>query len=182
MNSFLRLSGLAALALVLSASVASANDDAVSHESELTVPTADILADGNIVLSFSAGGNLSGPLTLTLRKDESGAYSGEWAMMVAHTDNTDPNTGVEPPPHDHPADDAHMAGHSHGSETEHRDHVRFMHRGSLAGTVTGAMVVFAAHGKITQIVAPLKINQGTLEFKQSQGSGQVTLAGLSLAF
>ncbi len=189
MNSFLRLSGCIALALVLSASAGSTQSAAVSHGSELALPRADVLADGRVVLSFTAAGDLSGVFTLTLTPAASGGYSGEWAFTVAHTDNTDPETGVEPPSHGHDdtppehGDTPHEHGdHDHDAPTEHKDFVRLVHRGSLAGAVAGAVVTFDADGKLTQLVAPLTIDQGTLEFKQAQGGGQVTLDGLSLVF
>lgn len=191
MNPLLRLSGLAALALVLAVAAGSTSGSAAAHESGLDAPRADVLANGQVVISFTAAGELSGALTLTLTPGGSGSYSGEWAFMVAHTDNADPATGKEPPPHDHspdhgqPADHSHAAAdHAHGEagEGQHRDYVQLVHRGSLSGLITDAIVTFDASGKLESLVAPLTVDRGTLEFAQAHGTGQATLAGLSLVF
>ena len=81
--------------------------------------------------------------------------------------------------HHHAPGDTHESG---GDGRPHRDFVRFVHRGSLSGPIAGASLVFDPQGKLTDVSAPLSINQATLEFSGVQGTGSATFAGLTLVF
>ena len=136
----------------------------------LTRQSADVLADGTLVVTSVATGDLRGMVTLTLRPGANGTYAGEWAFTVAHTDHADPATGIEPVP-----EEGHE-GHSHV------DFVTYVRRGALSGSVSGAQVTFDADGAPTTLTASLAISQGSLEFEGQTGSGQATLTALNLRF
>jgi hypothetical protein len=154
-----------------------------SYASTLSDVRIDVLDGGKVVVSLQASGDLKGLLTLNLQQGPDGAFSGEWAFMVAHADTTDPETGREPEDDSH----AHAAGGADGAVGQphthaHRDFVRLVHRGSLSGPITGAVLVFDAAGKLADMSALLSINQATLEFTGVHGLGSATLAGLTLVF
>jgi hypothetical protein len=189
MGGFLRRvvvqSGIAAAFVVLLTTAGAAHHPhGETRTSGLAAPRIDVLADGQVVISSAAGGDLAGLVTLTLAPTANGAYSGSWAMTVAHADNTDPQTGIEPPAHghgegghDHPAE----AG-DHGAPGPHQDFVRLVHRGALAGTVNTASLQFGSDGALTALEAQLSVGLGTLEFHGASGSGHATLTELTLAF
>jgi len=144
---------------------------AVDHAVTLTRQSADVLADGTVVVTSVATGDLRGLVTLTLRPGANGTYAGEWAFTVAHTDHADPATGVEPVP-----EEGHE-GHEH-----HTDYVTFVRRGALSGSIAGAQVAFDTEGAPTTLTATLAISEGSLEFEGKTGSGQATLTALTLRF
>jgi hypothetical protein len=154
-----------------------------SYASTLSDVRIDVLDDGKVVVSLQASGDLTGLLTVNLQPGQDGAFSGEWAFMVAHVDTTDPETGLEPEhdSHTHAPGDATATGQEFPAH-RHRDFVRLVHRGSLSGPIAGATLVFDATGKLTDVSVPLSINQATLEFTGVRGNGSATLAGLTLVF
>jgi hypothetical protein len=142
-------------------------------------PRVDRMDDGSVVVSLDAAGDLAGLVTMTLRPGGNGSYVGDWAFTVAHVDNTDPATGVEP--------DAH--GHDHGGEEPpqgepegHHDFVRLVQRGALSGSISGALLSFDPQGNLAGVVAPLAIGRGSMEFSGVHGSGSATLSGLTLVY
>ena len=142
-----------------------------SHFSAFGTPTVDVLADGKVVITFIVTGDLQGLLTLTLHPGDGGLYVGDWAMIVAYADNTDPVTGIDPE----------LAGDVPGAGPD-KGYLRLIHRGALSGSVKDAQVSFDSDGKLTDVFAPLVISQGALEFNNTTGSGRATLAGLTLYF
>jgi hypothetical protein len=190
MGGFLRTavvrSGIAVAFVVLLATAGAAHDPhGATHASPLAGARVDVAPDGRTVVSLVAGGDLAGLLTLDLTPAPNGTYSGRWALTVAHADHTDPDTGVEPPaePHDH-GGGAHGPGEGHGegAGTPHRDFVRLVHRGALAGTVNLASLQLGADGGATALSAQLTVGLGTLEFHGASGTGHATLTELTLAF
>jgi len=179
MRRFLVVLGLvAACDVVLTAP---GGEPSPSHASALAAPRVDRMDDGRVIVSQVAAGDLAGMVTLTLHPAAKGSYVGEWAFMVAHADNTDPETGLEPPPHLHntipqPGERA-APPHEVGS---HKDFVRYVHRGALFGIVTGASLAFDAHGGLTDISAKLAVDQGTQEFTGVSGTGHVSLNTIKL--
>jgi len=148
-----------------------------SRSSALGALRADVLDQGKVVISAAAGGDLAGLVTLTLYPADSGSYIGEWAFVVAHADNTDPETGVEPEAHgeedhDHPGAD----------DPPHKDFLRLVHRGALAGAVSSASVTLDADGHLSALSANLAVDRGTQEFLGAAGSGRASLTDLSLTF
>jgi hypothetical protein len=192
MGGFLRRvvvrSGIAAAFVVLLTTAGAAHHPhGETHSSGLAGLRVDVLADGKVVVSSAAGGDLAGLLTLTLSPTANGSYSGTWAMTVAHADNTDPQTGVEPPAHGHAdhgglgRDHAADSG-EHGEPAPHQDFVRLVHRGALGGTVNTASLQLGADGGLAALEAQLSVGLGTLEFHGASGSGHATLTELTLAF
>jgi len=165
MNRLLRLTGLAALVLLISIA-AHAQAIPSTYSSTFAEPRADVRADGKLVISFTATGDLAGTLTLTLSPEDAG-YAGEWAFMVGRLEETGEAAGTIDTP-----DGAAGSGAPQ----------IFIQRGALSGTVAGAVVTFDADGEVTHVVAPLAVDAGTLEFKDAHGTGQATFAGLSLVF
>jgi hypothetical protein len=151
----------------------------VVHESTLGSARVDLMEHGKVVISMDAVGELPGIITLTLEPSSTGGYTGTWAFMVAKVDNTDPATGVEPPPHGHqPVNDA---PHLTAEATPHRDYVRLVHRGDLSGTVTHAAFTRNDTGA-ADLMAALTIIRGGLEFQGVTGAGMATLDTLRLRF
>lgn len=147
-----------------------------SHTQDLSGVRVSTPADGRLVVNLEATGDLPGLLTLNLRVDGDGSLRGDWAFVVRYVDNTDPETGEEPPAHGHD-------GESHeGEEHPHRDYVRIVDRGTMAGTIDGATVTLGADGTLTDLSAALTILQGSLEFEGATGNGTATLASLALEF
>ena len=107
-----------------------------------------------------------------------GAYGGTWAFTVAHVDNSDPETGLEPEPHGPEGEDPGAGTDDH----PHRDFVRLVQRGALAGAIDDAVLTFDAGGALTAVAASLSIGQGTGEFTGAVGSGRATLTDLTLLY
>lgn len=149
----------------------------------LSEPRVDVLADGKVVINFEASGAYKGLLTLNLVNDGSG-YRGDWVLAVRHTDNTDPATGEEPPNHGHETPQQHEGAAAAGdSEHPHRDYVRYVDHGTLAGTVDAAAFEVDARGALIDFRAQLTITLGTLNFDGAKGTGLAELTrGLALAF
>jgi hypothetical protein len=146
----------------------------VSHAIQLTPQTSNRLADGTVVVTSVATGELRGIVTLTMRPTEDGGYSGEWAFTVSHAEHADPATGIEPDPEpetgepdpDHP----------------HRDFYTLIFQGALSGSISSGQVTVDEQGNLTDVSASLVIDQGSLEFEGKTGSGQATLSALTLQF
>lgn len=174
----IRLSRLAAIAAVL---VAIATTLVIAqqsgpHNAALSPLSLDRLADGSVVATMISGGDdLGGVVTFTLRPDGNGTYAGEWALTVSHADNTDPDTGEEPE-HEEGIDP------ETGQPHQHKDFLRLVYRGSLDGSVAGAQLTFDAAGALTELTAPLIIQQGSKDFAGATGSGQATVGELTLTF
>ena len=149
----------------------------------LSEPRVDILADGKIVINLEASGAYKGLLTLNLVND-GGSYRGDWVLAVRHTDNTDPATGEEPPNHGHETAQQHEGAAAAGdSEHPHRDYVRYVDHGTLAGSVDAAAFDLDPNGALIDFRAQLTITLGTLNFDGARGTGVAELArGLALAF
>jgi hypothetical protein len=149
----------------------------------LSEPRVDVLADGKVVINFETSGAYKGLLTLNLVNDGSG-YRGDWVLAVRHTDNTDPATGEEPPNHGHETPQQHENAAAAGdSEHPHRDYVRYVDHGTLAGAIDAAAFDVDAAGALIDFRAQLTITLGTLNFDGARGTGLVELTrGLALAF
>lgn len=181
MGRFLLGLGLVSAFVVVLTTVGSAHHP--SRTSALAPPRVDRMADGSVVVSHVAAGELAGLLTLTLHPAGGGSYVGEWALMVAHADNTDPETGIEPPPHPHGEEHVHPAPGEPAHEVgAHKDFVRFVHRGALFGAVRDASLVFDAQGGLTDVSANLSVDRGTQEFSAALGTGHARLTNLELSF
>lgn len=168
----LKAAACAAAACLVLAGAAYGHPDTASHTTDLTGARVDTLANGTVVVSLDAKGALAGSLTLTLTPNGDGTYGGQWALLVAHTDNTDPATGIDPVEEEH----------AHGEEPKpHRDFVRYVHRGGLNGDITGATLTFGPDG-LADLSANITITQGALEFDGATGTGTATLSSLVLNF
>lgn len=181
MNDFVRplkAAACVAIACLALAGLASGQPVTASHTSDLTGARVDTLANGTVVVSLDAKGALAGSLTLTLTPNGDGTYGGQWALMVAHTDNTDPETGIDPAEEEHAE---HADGEEHAEAQPHRDFVRFVHRGAINGEVIGATLSFGPNG-LADLSANITITQGALEFDGATGTGTATLSSLVLNF
>ena len=176
-NALTRLRVLALLSWVLVAlapSVLVSQGTAVSHAIELTPQSADRLADGTVVVTSVATGELRGIVTLTMRPATDGSFTGEWAFTVSHAEHADPETGIEPEPE-------HETGEP-DPDHPHRDFYTLVHQGALSGSISSAQVTVDYQGNLTDVSASLVIDQGSLEFEGKTGSGQATLSALTLLF
>ena len=97
------------------------------------------------------------------------------AFTVAHADNTDPVTGVDPELAETP-DQPGVA------PAPDRGYLRLIEQGTLQGSVSAASVTVGADGALTAMSASLIIDRGAKEFDGATGSGQATLSGLTLTF
>lgn len=166
--------GTASLLVLFAIGIGAQQPTGVPHTADLSAPRVDVLTGGEMVITLTASGELKGLVTFKLRRAADGSVSGDWAFTIAHVDNADPATGIEPkPPHEH----------EHGDhEHPHRDYVTMVHRGALAGAVSGARVSFDSAGALAEMSASLTIAQGSSEFEGATGSGQATLNALTLFF
>lgn len=164
---------MAAIAAVtLSAVVSISATTTTEHSSVASHPRVDILDNGKVVVSLDLAGDLPGTITLTFTRD-AGAVTGEWAAKVAYADNTDPETGEEPP-HHHPED---------GEEHPHKDFLRLIDRGALGGVIHSGELTFDGSGALTAMSAVLAIEQGTEEFTGAAGgTGTATLSQVTIVF
>lgn len=155
-----------------------------SYSAALSGSRVDVLADGRVAVTMDAEGDLAGSVTLMLSPKGDGTYGGEWAMTVAHVDNTDPQTGVEPEnaedPHHHAEAEPH-AGEPADAPLPHRDYVRIVRRGAMNGTIDTATLTFGPAGLAT-LMANIGITQGSAEFAGASGTGVATLTSLTLTF
>jgi hypothetical protein len=155
-----------------------------TYSATLSGARVDVLADGRVAVTMDAEGDLAGSVTLMLTPKSDGTYGGEWAMTVAHVDNTDPQTGVEPEnaedPHHHAETEAH-AGEPADAPLPHRDYVRLVRRGAMNGVIDTATLSFGPNG-LASLTANIGIAQGALEFAGVTGSGVATLSSLTLNF
>jgi hypothetical protein len=166
-------------AVVLGSAIAAAARSEHNHHSTVSTPRVDVLDNGNVVVSLDAVGDLRGVMTLTLQPMADASYAGTWAFTVTHADTTDPETGLEPEPHT----DAEGESHEHAEgDSAHEDFLRLVHRGSLSGSIAGAVLTFAADGTLDALTAPLTIAAGSNEFTGVTGSGTASLTGVSLVF
>ena len=162
-----------ALPLFLLSSLSAQQPTPTTHNETLTGLSADELPNGDVVVSFVAGGDLRGHITLTLHPYANG-YTGEWAFTVAHADNTDPATGIDPELEVHHDGD--------GDAEPHKGFLRLIEQGSLQGTVSTATLTRDDEGGLTDLSATLSIDGGVKEFDGAKGSGQATITGLTLVF
>ena len=168
------LASAALLCVVTTVSSVAQQPSGVPHTSDLSAGRVDVLANGELVVTLTASGELKGLITFKLRRTADGAVNGDWAFTLAHVDNADPATGIEP---EH--EDEHEGGdHEH----PHRDYVTMVHRGSLAGTISNAQLSFDSAGGLSTMSASLTIARGSSEFEGATGSGQATLSALTLFF
>ena len=170
--------GTAALLLALATSQTAAQQPTgVPHSADLSAPRVDVLDTGETVITLTASGELKGLVTFNLRPTPDGRFNGEWAFTVGHVDNADPATGIEPEPeHEHTGGDHEHPGHPH------RDYVTVVHRGALAGAISGAQLSFDSAGALTAVSAALTIARGSAEFDGATGSGEATLTALTLFY
>jgi hypothetical protein len=148
---------------------------ATASTGTLTGMTCDVMPDGKVVVTLVATGDLTGLLTLQFTPGASGGYDGEWAISVQHADHTDPATGAEPVQQPH--DDT-----GNPDDHPHQDFTRLVQRGSLSGSISGALVTFNADGALTGFTAPLTISKGFKEFAGVTGSGEATLTTFTFTF
>jgi hypothetical protein len=172
------LASAALLCVVTTVSSVAQQPSGVPHTSDLSAARVDVLANGELVVTLTASGELKGLVTFKLRRTADGAVNGDWAFTLAHVDNADPATGIEPE-HENEHEHQHEGGdHEH----PHRDYVTMVHRGSLAGTLSNAQLSFDSAGGLSEMSASLTIAQGSSEFEGATGSGQATLSALTLFF
>jgi len=146
---------------------------AIAHSSTLSGLSADLLENGDVIISSEALGDLRGLVTLTLHP-YAGGYIGEWAFTVAHADNTDPATGVDPELAEGP--------HNDNDGDIHHSFLRLVQQGTLQGTVNAASLSLDTNGALTGVSAALTIDKGAREFDGATGTGQATLDSLTLIF
>jgi hypothetical protein len=179
-----RRAGISVLLIAFVIAIAAAQQGSAHdgpHGTALSGMSLDVLADGKVVVTMAATGEYAGTVTFQFQPNGSGTFDGEWAFTVAHADNTDPETGLEPDP-----DEGEPHDHSEGTEPNepgaHKDFLRLVQRGALGGSIAGAELTFNAQGALTALTAPLTIAQGFNEFDGVTGSGEATLDALTLTF
>jgi hypothetical protein len=148
----------------------------VPHAATLSDARVDLLADGRYTVTMDVTGDLAGSVTLMLVPKGDGSFGGEWAFTVAHVDNTDPATGIEPE-----ADPHHEEGAEPDGDAPHRDFVRLVRRGAFNGTIANATLDIVADA-LTGLSATIVIDQGAGEFAGALGSGEATLTSLNLNY
>lgn len=161
------------LSVVLASAPRAVAPKGVEHTATTATTSVDSVGGGGVVVTLHATGEMAGVLTLDLRPAGKGTYDGTWSFTVAHTDNTDPDTGLEPPVHEE--------GEVPDEDHPHLDFVRLVHRGSMSGTVTGALLTIN-NGSLASLSAPLGIDGGASEFAGIAGTGVATLTTLSLNY
>jgi len=125
----------------------------------LTQAKVSALAGGRYSVTLEAAGDMRGILTLTLHRLPDGTARGEWALVVAHVQDLNPDgTPVE---HVH-----------HDEEGEHQERIALIHRGTIGGRVSSAALRFGTDGVLEGIDAiQLEVKSGSREFEGKVGDG-----------
>lgn len=146
---------------------ASEGHGGVSHEI-VTLAQASVspAAGGTYTVTMEAAGNLRGLLTLRLKQEADGTARGEWALLLAHVQDLNP--------------DGTPADHSHESEEPgHAEHIALVNRGTIGGTVSAAALGFDASGALVSIDGlQLDVVSGSLELEGAAGNGSLDAASL----
>jgi hypothetical protein len=142
-----------------------------SYTGTLVAPRVTGDADGRIVISMEAKGDLRGMITFELEPDgASGALKGKWALVVAYAQdlNADGSIAAIVDPHEEEP--------GHNDPEHHREYVRFVREGTVFGDITSA-TLRAADGGIAGIdVAQLLVSSGSMTFASATGAGLVTIS------
>lgn len=160
---------LVLLALFMAPAISARTNNALAYTSTATHARIDPLEDGKIVVNLDVKGDLPGLLTLNLQQNADGTVTGDWALVVAYADPTDPATGEEP-------------DHAETDGQPHKDFLRLVRRGTLGGSIRSASLLLNGEGGLADLTAALDVEKGSVEFEGALGSGTATLADLSLVF
>ena len=137
----------------------------------LAHPETSTDADGRLVVTMMAKGDLGGVVTLALQRNAAGTVTGgEWALMVSYTEviPVDPNA----PPHTH--------GEEGGSSEPHAGEA-LVQKGALKGTIAGGSLTLNPDGSVASLNdLVLSITGGTMQYEATtSGSGIVSAGQLS---
>ena len=140
------LRGLLACAALALVSLSSSLHAGGSTTHTAVMSPADIveLGNGQTMVTTQLTGDLSGRMTLVIRRDGSGALSGTWAIVESRMENRV----------------------THGVS-----HEVLVQRGTLKGTLSGGTANLQAGHLIGFQNVPLQIKSGTLSFRGVTGSG-----------
>jgi hypothetical protein len=158
-------------ALLASLTTASAQTPApATHLTTLTRARVSTLAEGRIVVSMDAEGDLPGSMTVTLSPDGAGGYTGQWAHVVAFLE--DLNADGTSAPLEHAPGVHEMLLHEPVLHEQHREYTRPVRRGTLSGAVVAATLRTDVNGHVTGVnFAELTVAAGSLTFRGVAGTG-----------
>ena len=145
-----------------------------SYAVTLTTPRITTDANGHVVASLEAQGDLRGMITFELDPDgAAGAMTGKWAFVVAYVQNVNADGTVATEVVDHHED-------MHNNDTEHhREYIRFVRQGTVFGTVSTAKLRTGADGAVEGIdFAQLVVANGSMTFASATGVGSITVSPL----
>ena len=143
------------------------------HDGMLTQARVSTLADGRLVVSMTAAGDLPGLMTLTLDPDGAGRYTGQWAHTVAFLQDLNADGTVSTEADDH--DGHELMLHEPVLHEQHHEYTRAVRRGTLSGAVVAATVRKDDSGHITGVdFAQLTVTRGSLTFQGAAGTGFLT--------
>jgi hypothetical protein len=164
---FLLMCGSAALALA--ATPATRPVLASGHAVSLTGPRVSVVDATRTVVTFEAGGDIRGMLTLNLIQASAGApLTGDWSFVSRYIQDL-PAGGDERPERARPSSD----------EPQHDEHIGFVERGTLRGPVQGGTLGYDADGKLDSLdFLELPIAGGYIEFAGAAGSGLVSASNM----
>jgi hypothetical protein len=152
----LLMCGSAALALALAPANHEPAQASVRLDVDLVRPQVSVAADGALVVTLEAGGDVRGLLTLSLAPD-SRVATGDWVLVSRYI--------VDLP--------------EGGDTPNHEEHIAFYERGTLRGSIAAGTLVFDAAGRLTGLDgARLAIAGGDLEFSGATGTATLGLDGL----
>lgn len=156
--------GLASASPASQAAPQSTAPAAVGHQVTLTAARVSTLADGRIVISMNAAGDLRGLMTLTLDPNGAGSYTGRWALVVGFLQDLNPDgTVATAPPEIHEDPTQHA---------QHREYARIVRRGTLTGDVSQATLRVADDGRLAGVqFAQLTVASGSMTFAGASGYG-----------
>jgi hypothetical protein len=171
-----RVAGLAAFGLLLLSSPGIAQTRTPrAYLVTLTTPRITSDANGHVVASMEAQGDLRGMITLELDPDGAGAMKGKWAFVVAYVQNVHKDGTIATEVVD-PHEDM------HNNDTEHhREYIRFVRKGTVYGDVSTATLRSNADGTIAGInFAQLVVANGSMTFESATGVGSITVSPLDI--
>lgn len=160
---------VAVMALGLSALL---HAQAITTTRQMTLTNGQVsqIAPGKVVVTLEAKGDLRGLVTLTVNTAGNEIVGGEWAFVVRYVEYLDQ--------HGLPIAEG-QEEHVHNESEPHGERLRFIDKGTLAGTVRGGTFSRGADGAIVGVDSVLlSIESGSLTFEGAIGDGSSAAIGL----
>lgn len=158
-----RLCALTLPAVFLTATVTSTiaqQQTATTYNSNFTIASQSVDAQGRTVIIMQGTGDLPGVLTLVLTTDINGSVTGgQWALNVSYTAPLNPNATPDP----------------NSPDPDSATGEQLIQKGTLSGTISSGSAAIA-NGQVTSFTSlQLVVTTGTLQFAAvTTGNGTAT--------